>query len=241
MWSFVLKLMVPTLILEIIFYSFGQFNIDNGKIAFNDFQGYTFISSIGAVVFIAGIFTLSFKGLGKIKNLHLRLFSISYFVEFFMVAYQDYKYLNRYYSDFNNHYGDSARQVSAFNQNIMYQHFLIKFGRENLKKPAILYLDSKGIIFNQSSFTEPIIYRIFYDENTNLIRNNCKVVTSDIKILEKAYTVYNGEKGFLYDTPCVGELGLKPQTVFYPLTSFYAYKIQNKEFIDIKDEILSGF
>lgn len=316
MWSFVLKVMVPSLILEVIFYIFGQISMYNDKIAFNDFEGntywlapfnptvyqaslggyifllglrltqewwrnqrdnntykitlagwfwsvslivvlyitnyryemiaesndrYTFVSAIGAVIFIAGIFAISFKGFEKIKNLNLRLLSVFLLCcIIFAVAYKDYKYLNKYYSDFNNHLGDSVRMVSASNQNTMYQHFLTKFGKENLKKPVILYLDNGGVIFNRASFSEPIQYRIFYDENVNLIRNNCKVVTSDIKILEKAYTIYNGEKGFIYDTSCVDpEFGIKSQTIFYPLNNFYAYKIENKEFIDIKDEIIN--
>lgn len=322
MWSFVLKIVVSTFTLEVIFYVLGQFGINNGKIAFNDLAGdpywyaplnptvyqaslggyflllggiltlewwrnqrdnntlkitvfgwfwavfsifllyitnyryemiaesidrYTFVCSAGAVIFIAGIFALSFKGLEKIKNLNRKLLLVFLFCcSIFMVAYQDYKYMNKYFSDSYNHQGDSGRMVNALIQNNMYQNFLTKFGKENLRKSVILYIDYGGeyggIAFNQASFSEPIKYRIFYDENTNLIRNNCKVVVTDIKMLEKAFTIYNGEKGLIYDSICVEpEFGSKAQTIFYPLSNFYAYKMENEEFMDIKDEIIRRF
>ncbi len=316
MYSFVLKTIFPTLVLEIIFYILGQFGIHNGRIAFNDPQGqtywyapfdstiyqaslggyifllggvlslewweskdnsvqkitllgwfwavfsifllfitnyryemiaesidrYTTISSVGAIVFVAGIATLSFNELKKIKQIKLKLLLI-YFLSLviLVVTYWDYKYMDEYFADygFNEHQGDSMRMISATTQNIIYKRFLSKFGRDNLTKPAILYIDGEGNIFNQSSFSEPIKYRIYYDENANLIRNNCKIVITDIKELKKAYAIKNGEKGFLYETSCVDpKFGVIGQTVFYPLSNFYAYRIENKEFIDIKDDTL---
>ena len=125
----------------------------------------------------------------------------------------------------------------------MYQRFLTKLGIENLKKPIFLYIDPKSKSetgrFLGGSFYGPLGFRIFYDENGSLIRDNCKVVTNDIKMLEKSYVVQNGEKGFKYATSCIDiEKSTEGRIVFYPLTSFYAYRMENKDFIDIEDEIL---
>jgi len=96
-------------------------------------------------------------------------------------------------------------------------------------------------MFNYGSFMHTIRYRLFYDENGNIIRNNCKkTVIDDFEELKKNFVIKDGEKGFMYDSDCIDQdsslIGLK---VFYPLSNFYAYKIENKEFVDIKDEIIS--
>lgn len=200
---------------------------------------YTFSSSLGAVIFTAAIFTLSLKALEKIKNLKFRLLCFSIVgAIILLIVWKDYRALDQLHYAFMERDGEAI----SYWENIMYRRFLGKFGRENLRKPALLFInDSQDVTFNGPQFIRQIIHRIYYDENDNLIRDNCKVVTTKIKDLEKAYTVYNGEKGFIYDyTICVDrDISARGRyNIFYPLTNFYAYRMENKEFIDIKDEIL---
>lgn len=204
---------------------------------------YSFSSSLGAVIFTAAIFTLSLKALEKIKNLKFRLLCFSIVgAVILLIAWKDYKALDQNYYAFVERDGEST----SYWENIMYQRFLDKFGRENLRKPALILIDdSQDVKFNEESFGRQIIHRIYYDENDNLIRNNCKKVVFDFNKIEKAYTTYNGEKGFVYDyTICVRHTVVASSAtdgiynIFYPLTNFYAYRIENKEFIDVKDEII---
>lgn len=199
---------------------------------------YILICSAGAVIFVAGLITLAFEKIIKLRNTAFKTFTILLLTSaIILVGWKDYKYMNNYYYRWNEGEGGSG-----YWQDTMYKQFLNKLGRENFKKSIFLYIDTGANIgqFNTGSFVNPMRYRIYYDENGNLIRDNCKVVTRDIKDLEKAYVVQNGEKGFLYDTPCVdAKIGVVGQTVFYPLSNFYAYKMENKDFIDIKEETLS--
>lgn len=197
-------------------------------------EKYIFVCSWGAVIFTAGIFTLLFKSLRKIKNLKSRFLSILLLnLAILLIVWKDYRYLYKYFYDFNEKDG-----LSVYWQETMYQRFLDKFGKENLRKPIFLYIDIAASNFNAGSFYNRILYRIFYDENGNLIRDNCKVANNDINIVKKAYTVNNGEKGFIYDTTCIAAYAKVNKMIFYPLSNFYAYKMENKDFIDIKEEVI---
>lgn len=197
---------------------------------------YIMVAALGAVIFAAGIFSLSVKALGKLKSLKLKLLLISLLTIFtFLITWKDYEFLYRIYYNWNENMGGSA-----YWQDTMYQRFLNKFGKDNLKKDIFLYIDPAVGDFNRGSFYNLLGFRIFYDVNGNIIRDNCKVVTDNIDVVKKAYTINNGEKGFTYDTKCV-DIG--PSTigkkVFYPLSNFYAYRMKNKDFVDIKDEIIA--
>ncbi len=196
---------------------------------------YILICSVGAVIFAGGIYTLGVKALAKIKNSPFRLLSIFLLtVSIVIITWKDYKFLDNFYYIWNEPQG-----ASSFWQETMYQRFLTKINKESLKKPLILYFSPGHEISDMGSFGYPIRYEIYYDEEGNFMRNNCKMVIYDIEILRKAYTIRDGEKGFLYDTPCVDpKFGITGQTVFYPLSNFYAYKIEKREFIDIKNDTL---
>lgn len=225
-WTFasVVELFLTTSRYEMIFYS-------------ND--RYFLVSSLGAVLFAAGIFTLSFKALVKLKDFKIRLLSISIFcMIILLITWKNYQFLDQFFYDWNEREGGSA-----YWQNTMYQRFLTKLGKEKLEKSIFLYIDPKSNSetnrFLGGSFFNPLGFRIFYDENGSLIRDNCKVVTNDVKLLEKSYVVQNGENGFKYDTSCINaDYSTGGKLVFYPLTNFNAYRMENKDFIDIKDEIL---
>lgn len=196
---------------------------------------YILACSVGAVIFAAGFCTLTFKALSRIKNLQLRLILTSLLtVSIIFIIWKDYKLLDNFYYVWNEPQG-----ASSYWQETMYQKFLSKIGKESLKRPLILYFSPGYEISDMGSFGYPIRFEIYYDGKGNFIRDNCKMVIYDIDVLKKAYTVRNGEKGFMSDTPCVDvNFGVMGKTVFYPLSNFYAYEILNKEFIDIKNNTL---
>lgn len=197
---------------------------------------YMFVSSLGIVVFAAGIFSLSFKALGKIQNLKFKLLSNFLLTAFILlITREDYKYLDQIY------YGFNERGGSAYWQETMYRKFLTTIGKDNLKKNIFLYMVNQGDAqFNEGSFIYPVYFEIYYDEKGNLIRGSCnKVLNNNIEILKKAYIELNREKGFIFETRCLKAIkGTEGRRVFYPLSNFYAYKIVDKEFVDIKGDIL---
>lgn len=204
---------------------------------------YIYVSTLGAVIFAAGILDLSIKAILKLTNFRIKLLLlVSVAFSVLLLTYKDYKFLENLFYDWNENTGGST-----YWQETMYNRFLDKFGREHLRDNVYIYIDTfadraTSREFYRGSFYHPIGFRIYYDENGNVIRNNCKVVASekDIKLLKKEYTTENGNAGFVHDTSCVS---IYPKTegrkVFYPVNNFYAYKMVNKEFVDIKDEILA--
>jgi len=201
------------------------------------FDRYIITSSLGAVIFIAGIFVLFTQAVVRTKKIFTKLFLFSLIGIFSLViAWKNYYLLDRYYHNVNENNGSSA-----YWQDSMYQKFLNKFPRDNLAKSIVLYFDSsqEESTFNQSSFIQPARFRLFYNNNGSLIRNNCKAVTSNIDVLKKGFVILNGEKGFLVDSICISFFSLFYQTEFYPLSNFYAFKIQDKEFIETTNEALN--
>lgn len=204
---------------------------------FQSFDRYIITCSIGAVIFSAGIFTLYIQGVVKIKSPNLKLLLFSLIGGFILLTvWENYQLLDRFYYNWNEEQGESS-----YWQDTMYLRFLNIFGKDNLSKSIFLYIDigNKETAFNQGSFVYPARFRLFYN-GEKLIRDDCKIVTDDIKVLKSSYKIQSGEKGFLAESICVNpNISYEFRTVFYPLTSFYAYKMKGKEFIDIKSEILS--
>lgn len=199
---------------------------------------YIITCSLGAVVFTAGIFTLCIQSALKIKNFNLKLLSFSLMGAFIILTvWKNYQLLNQFYYTWNEDQGYSADW-----QDTMYQRFLNKFGKDNLTKSIFLYIDSsqEEAAFNQGSFVSPARFRFFYDNNGKLIRDNCKAVTTDIKVLKNSFTIQDGEKGFTLESICVKPIvEYEMRTNFYPLSNFYAYRMKGKDFLDIKNEIIS--
>lgn len=75
--------------------------------------------------------------------------------------------------------------------------------------------------------------------NGNQLIDGCtEVFYGDKESLAKLIKVENGQKGFIYRSLCVEKgVGGYAQPI---LTSdnFYAFKLKNKDFIDIKEEVL---
>lgn len=200
---------------------------------------YILVSSVGAVVFTAGIFALSFRALKETRKLKYKLLFLSLIIGIiFVITVQNYKVLDYLYNSYVAHDGGGTSLL----QETMYKRFLNKVGKENLKKMTLLYLDNIKSA-DSSSFGRQIEFRIYYGENGNLIRDGCRMVLFDFKRLKVSYTVYNGEKGFIEDySVCVGpktEPAGGRYNVFYPVSNFYAYRIENNDFIDVKEEIMA--
>lgn len=203
------------------------------------FDRYIIVSSVGAVIFAGGLFSLIFRSFAKIKNLNLKLLSFFGLIIFLLIAtWKNFYLLDRFYYNWNEEQG-----WGAYWQDVMNQRFLDKLGRDKLKESLVLYADhNTSQPFDEGSFIYPSRFRLFFDEKDRLIRNNCKGIIAGKKALKQAYRVQNGEKGFIVDSICVNPVrSFEMKPVFYPLSNFYAYKIDNKQFIDIRSDIVSEF
>lgn len=200
---------------------------------------YIITCSVGAVIFTAGIFTLCIQSIAKIQKSNVKLLSFFLLSAFtILIVWGNYQLLDRVWFHQNERLGEST-----FWQDTIHQRFIEKFGKDNLTKPTFLYIDqSEDSAFNNGSFVGPARFRLFYNSNGKLIRGNCKAIIGDIKVLKSKFTIQNGEKGFAAESICLNPvISYEFRTTFYPLSNFYAYRIKDREFIDIKSEIISQF
>lgn len=194
--------------------------------------------SLGSTIFSAGIFTL------LIKKMVLKVSSFFLLgIIIFMITFVNYNFLNNYFWERNQQDGSDSGW-----QREMFQRFLEKFGQANLYKDALIYLDySKSNDQDREFYKNSVgnFYILVFFDKGYLTRDNCKAVIYDKQVLKKTYKIINGRKGFLVDYPptlCVKPvIGYDGKTTFYPMDNFYAYSLQNREFIDIKESILNEF
>lgn len=202
------------------------------------YDRYIIVSSIGAVIFLAGIFSLYFQALTRLKNFNLKI-GLFFLAVFFLIltSWKDFKLMDRFYLNWNEEQGGSS-----YWQETMYNRFINKIGSDNLNNSMLLYIDhNESNAFNEGSFIYPARFRLLYKQDGKLIRGNCKAVVGDIKVLKNAYIIQNAVKGYLVDSICVDPAKtFAYRQAFYPLSNFFAYRIENKDFINIKEEVLDS-
>lgn len=193
---------------------------------------YIIACSAGAVVFIGGIFTLAIRAINRLEKPSSKTLLYSLIgMLVLLIAWKNYTLLDRFFYTINEVMGGGS-----YWQDMMYDRFVDEFGENNLKKPILLYVDSDSN-FDHGSFIYPARFRLFYNKNGDLVEGVCRAVTTDVKELQKGYAITNSETGFVIDSICTNS-GLTYEKVFYPLADFYAYKIENKNFIDIRQTTL---
>lgn len=198
---------------------------------------YTVVASVGAVIFAGGIFSLATSAIAEIKKFNFKILSFLLLIIFLLLgSWKNFELLDKFFFNWNEKQG-----MSAYWQDTVHQRFLSKVGSENLKRPMIVYVDPNSKEpFIWGAFIHPSRYRLFYDEKDNLIRDNCKAITGDFKELKSSFVTQEGEKGFFIDSICTNpEISFQMKKFFYPLQYFYAYRQEEGDFKDIKDEIIS--
>lgn len=189
--------------------------------------GYSTIPSIGVSGAIAAIVVLAYKK--SIESRSLKIFAPAIFL------------LLTFYFLFNN--GQIQNYLQKFlitGMNAQDQIFMTNKFWSFVKNPEecdkFFYLDSKDDYPNGSFYSLIIInvfqhwYSLYSPYHS---RKPCPVaiLNNDENKLKESFTVSNGQEGFSYhDTAGLNK--------FYPLENFYAFKLQDRDIFDIKQEIL---
>lgn len=136
--------------------------------------------------------------------------------------------------------GINPEKVSLTDQQMIHEKFVNTLNKTARSGNLLVYLDITGDTLNLSRTTqyykEALVVANFGDwihfrrEGTGKINNGCIYAIIDKKVLESAINFRNGEKVFIYKGVC--------DEVVFKLHEFYAFRVQDGEFIDIKNEIL---
>lgn len=197
---------------------------------------YLMIPSAGMSIFIAGLLVLIYKKLANKKSIILQGISIGVIIITLVAFYLLSKNLIRSYF---NHVNENGR--AAKGQQLIQDRFREKIKNIDPTKPALFYFDTSQLSRDRPFYTEGLlsIFPFFMHIQGNNLVDGCVEVFYDTKqkLLDLIKTK-DGEKGFVYRSLCVENGTGGYREMFYKPENFYAFKIKNKDFIDIKEETL---
>ncbi|MBI3103881.1 hypothetical protein HYZ05_02990 [Candidatus Daviesbacteria bacterium] len=197
---------------------------------------YLLIPSAGISIFLAAIVILIYQRIRKIKMRFLKIIAGMLIV----VIISSFYFLNRnlIYSYFN-HVNANGR--AALGQIMIQSAFRNKTENLDLSKPALFYFDTSELSGDGPFYTEGLLSPLpfFMHFQGDKLVDGCFEVFYDTKNkLAELVEERNGEKGFIYRSLCVENGKGSYKEIFHRAENFYAYKLKNKDFIDIKKEML---
>lgn len=189
--------------------------------------GYSTLPSVGISAAISAVVILAYKKISKrkvLKSLAPSVFLI--LIPYFLFSNdQIQNYLQKFL----------ITGMNAQDQIHMRDKFW-SFVKNPQECDKFFYLDAKGDYPNGSFYSLIIInvfphwYSLYSPYHS---RKPCPVaiLNNDEKKLKESFTIFNGEEGFFYpDSSGVNK--------FFPLKNFYAFKLQDRDIYDIKQEVL---
>ena len=195
---------------------------------------YLLIPTIGTSLFIAGILVLLYV---KLSILRFRVAGIL-LIGFIMLAlYQ----LNRQliYNYFNNANINGRAAVGQ----IEIQEKAKQKLKLDYSKPILVYFDTSDITGYGPFYSESLLtpFPFFMHLQGEKILDGCiGVIYEDYKMVKLRSLVREANKQLTISYPliCVDHHGLNVKNVPIKLEDLYAYKIKDRDFIDIKDQVL---
>lgn len=203
---------------------------------------YLLVSPIGLSLFFSGIISILYnnhKKNGRIKGIVLSLILVL-FAFFYLVNKIEIK---------RNFLGINPQRVLISDQETLQDKLLAKIGDRSKNGNLILYLNienDNAISANyyvDSLYLNNIGYWMQFRRPVN--SKGCIVAITDLKILMEAYIYKGREKGFTFTGNCVDVdqqefENYNSGKIFYSLDDFFAFKLKNRNFIDIKNEVLKS-
>lgn len=198
---------------------------------------YLMIPSVGISIFIAGLLTLIYEK-SKVIKLGFVKWALRGVIFFILVAF--YLFNRDLIHSYFNHANENGR--AALGQHLLQSRFRDKIKSIDLSKPTLFYFDTSELSGNGPFYTEGLLSSspFFMRFQGNELIDGCseRLYFNEHKQLIPYIKEQNGQKGFLYQGLCIesGKGGYK--NIFYTPDNFYAFKLKNKDFIDIKEDLL---
>ncbi len=197
---------------------------------------YLIIPPIGSSLFLASLMVLGFDRIKRILNPNLKKVLLGFL---FLTIFAQYLISNReIHTTFS--YLTSIGYGASDQEEIKSK--LLSHIKDPLdKKPTLFYLDASKDLQNQLFFPVTLISgfeKRMHFRNWEII-NGCISLIYDKTILKKSIIIKDGIKGFNANSLCVeNSFGVSESEIFYKPDDFYAFRLKNKEVIDIKKSVL---
>lgn len=212
----------------------------------NDFSSvhwYFGIPAMGTTLFLAAILIQLYINLKKRK-----LFRIFAFCVILLITAIFY-YTHMTAID-KQHLVINPDKITLADQQIIQGQLISKLGSSAKNGDVLVYLDiaedpvslRRTIqYYREALVVDHFGYWVhFRREGEGMVNNGCIEAVTDKETLRLKFVLKDGKKGFIYTGYCIGKSeGVHTgDKIFYGLDNFYAFRIQNGEFIDIKQEII---
>lgn len=199
---------------------------------YNSIHYYHQIPAIGISLFFAAILVLFYK---KFKAKFLQVLVLIFIAGIIFSFYNSSSYaINREFL------GIYPERIKVSDQQTLHNKLMEKLGQLDKKNNLFVYFQlpedtlsfkyyQRALLLDHSTFASMINWQ---GENDG---GRCVGNISDINILRSSYQLKEGKWGFVNSGRCKQ---VTEENVFYDLNSFYAYQVNNGEFVDIKDNLL---
>lgn len=197
---------------------------------------YLMIPSAGISIFLGAILTSIYIRVKKVKHRMIQSMMFGLIIIILLIFYFSNKSLIHSYFNRVNSNGRTAD-----GQQLIQSKFREKIKDIDLDKPALFYFDTSEIIGDGPFYTEALLSSLpffMHFQGDNLIDGCVEVYYESIDKLSLLINYQNGEGGFLYRSLCAKNGVGGYESIHYKIDNFYAFKIKNKDFMDIKKEIL---
>ena len=214
----------------------------------NDYSSvhwYFGIPAMGTTFLLAAILIQLYE---KLKHRKLsRIFAICAIFLVIVVFFQTHKTAIA-----KQYLGINPWKITLQDQQKLHGQLISKLGASARKGDLLLYLDIAEDKVNlrrtiQYYKEALVVYRFghwvhFRREGNGTINSGCIEAVTDKEVLKSIFNLKGEKKGFIYTGYCMDKSGMlnTKDKIFYGLDNFYALRLQDGEFIDIKKEVLSN-
>lgn len=204
---------------------------------FSSTSYYLVVSAMGSALLAAAFLLMVFDRAKQAKNILFKIFLfvplLFVFVSIFWMSSQEIQ--GRFKDLLKN--GRSAE-----GQILIQERFRNVIKGIDLTKPALFYFDTSDIEgegpFYSEGFLIAFPFWMHFQDNT--LRDGCFEILylNEHKQLLPYIKQQDGRKGFFYRSLCLENGKASQREILYKPENFYAFKLKNKDFLDIKEEVL---
>ncbi len=224
-------------ILFLFVFTFGTWAFAPFGTSFFPSSYYLVISSAGTALFLSALVLALYIKLVKFKKRLIKVISLSGLL-FFIMAFSLMSV-----REISNRFSYLLKNGrSAEIQRLLQEKFKERLGNFNNKNPALFYFDtselSDGGPYYSEGFLIPFPFWMHFKGAD--LRDGCieTLYLNEHQQLRPYIKEQNGERGFFYRSLCLKNGKSLYKDIFYRPENFYAYKIKDRNFIDIKKEVL---
>lgn len=197
---------------------------------------YLLIPTFGFSIFISGILLLLYEKLSAIRLKFIGGITVMVLLAFFYILNKEITH--------NYFIGANFNGRAAAGQELLQAKIRGKFKDYDYSKPAIVYFDTSDIPYGYGPFYSEGLLTPFpilmYSQGEKVISGCVGVIYEDRQMskLKKAIRIIDNQQVIVYHTVCVENSKINVRDVIYKPENLYAFKIQDGDFIDIKDQLL---